>query len=94
MSVRRNARTPVNVGVHVRFRGVKWRVVALSGQDINLLGPDGGGQTVLAGHLFSDPGFTAIGPTCLKPPQSEGCSGPPSPWPAKRHCRAAARKRG
>ncbi|WP_440079422.1 hypothetical protein [Streptomyces sp. WAC8370] len=38
-----------------------WQVVALSGQDIRLVGPDGGGQAVLAGHLFADPGFTVIG---------------------------------
>ncbi|MDX3588936.1 DDE-type integrase/transposase/recombinase [Streptomyces europaeiscabiei] len=40
---------------------MKWQVVALSGQDIHLLGPDGGGQAVLAGRLFADPGFTVIG---------------------------------
>ncbi|KPH99464.1 Integrase catalytic region [Actinobacteria bacterium OK006] len=61
MSARRNARPAVRVGTHVRFRGVKWQVVALSGQDIHLLGPDGGGEAVLAGHLFADPGFTVIG---------------------------------
>jgi transposase InsO family protein len=61
VSVRRNARPAVKVGAHVRFRGVKWQVVALSGQDIHLVGPDGGGEVVLAGHLFADPGFTVIG---------------------------------
>ncbi|KUN01289.1 transposase [Streptomyces canus] len=61
MSARRTARPAVKVGAHVRFGGVKWQVVALSGQDIHLLGPDGGGQVVLAGHLFADPGFTVIG---------------------------------
>ncbi|MEU6347172.1 transposase, partial [Streptomyces sp. NPDC046977] len=40
---------------------MKWQVVALSGQSIHLIGPDGGGQAVLAGHLFADPGFTVIG---------------------------------
>ncbi|WP_437043996.1 Mu transposase C-terminal domain-containing protein [Streptomyces sp. enrichment culture] len=40
---------------------MKWQVVALSGQDIHLLGPDGGGEVVLAGHLFADPGFTVVG---------------------------------
>ncbi|MEU9376037.1 Mu transposase C-terminal domain-containing protein [Streptomyces sp. NPDC048255] len=40
---------------------MKWQVVALSGQDIRLVGPDGGGETVLAGYLFADPGFTVIG---------------------------------
>ncbi|MEU5092929.1 hypothetical protein [Streptomyces sp. NPDC021356] len=61
MSARRNARPAVKVGAHVRFRGVKWQVVALSGQDVHLLGPDGGGEVVLAGHLFADPGFAVIG---------------------------------
>lgn len=42
-------------------RDVAWRVVALSGQDIHLIGPDRGGQAVLAGHLFAGPGFTVIG---------------------------------
>ncbi len=61
MSARRNARPSVKVGARVKFRGVTWQVVALSGQDIRLVGPDGGGQAVLAGHLFADPGFTVIG---------------------------------
>lgn len=61
MTARRNARPAVNIGAHVRFRGVKWQVVALSGQDIHLVGPDCGGEAVLAGHLFADPGFTVIG---------------------------------
>ncbi|MGA4846716.1 hypothetical protein ACOBQB_10775 [Streptomyces sp. G5(2025)] len=51
----------MKVGAHVRFRDVKWQVVALSGQDIHLLGPDGGGEVVLAGHLFADPGFAIVG---------------------------------
>ncbi|MFD8025350.1 hypothetical protein ACFV6G_33670 [Streptomyces lavendulae] len=33
----------------------------MSGQDIRLVGPDGGGETVLAGYLFADPGFAVIG---------------------------------
>ncbi|MEV6750520.1 Mu transposase C-terminal domain-containing protein [Streptomyces sp. NPDC051080] len=49
------------VGAHVRFRGVKWQVVALSGQMVHLVGPDGGGEAVLAGYLFADPGFSVIG---------------------------------
>ncbi|MEU5743706.1 hypothetical protein ABZ784_37740 [Streptomyces tendae] len=61
MSTRRNARAAVKVGAHVRFRDVKWQVVALSGHDIHLLDPDGGGEVVLAGHLFADPGFTVVG---------------------------------
>ncbi|MET7665906.1 Mu transposase C-terminal domain-containing protein [Streptomyces sp. NPDC005463] len=61
MSARRDARPSVRVGAHVRFRGVKWQVVALSGQDVHLVGPDGGGGVVLAGHLFADPGFSVIG---------------------------------
>ncbi|MFG3206450.1 hypothetical protein [Streptomyces sp. NPDC048192] len=40
---------------------MKWQVVALSGQSIHLVGPDGGGVAVLAGHQFADPGFTVIG---------------------------------
>ncbi|MFD9724773.1 hypothetical protein [Streptomyces sp. NPDC059072] len=59
MSTKRNARPAVKVGAHVRFRGLKWQVVALSGQDIRLVGPDGG-ETVLAGYLCADPGFTVI----------------------------------
>ncbi|MFF2655420.1 hypothetical protein [Streptomyces sp. NPDC058045] len=61
MSARRPVRPAVRVGCHVRFRGVSWQVVALSGQDIRLVGPDGGGQSVLAGHLFADPDFRVIG---------------------------------
>lgn len=61
MSARRNARPAVKVGAHVRFRGVKWQVVALSGQTVHLIGPDGGGEAVLAGYLFADPGFSVIG---------------------------------
>lgn len=61
MTVRRNARPAVKVGAHVRFRGVKWQVAALSGQTVHLVGPDGGGEAVLAGYLFADPGFSIIG---------------------------------
>ncbi|WP_457493368.1 Mu transposase C-terminal domain-containing protein [Streptomyces sp. P5_D11] len=61
MIARRNARPAVKVGTQVRFRGVKWQVVALSGQTVHLVGPDGGGETVLAGYLFADPGFSVIG---------------------------------
>ncbi|MGW1563374.1 Mu transposase C-terminal domain-containing protein [Streptomyces sp. NPDC002144] len=61
MSARRNARPALTVGAHVRFGGVRWQVVALAGQDVGLVGPDGGGQVVLAGHLFADPGFSVIG---------------------------------
>ncbi|MET8479227.1 Mu transposase C-terminal domain-containing protein [Streptomyces clavifer] len=61
MTARRNARPSVTVGAQVRFRGVKWQVVALSGQTIHLVGPDGGGEAVLAGYLFADPGFSVIG---------------------------------
>ncbi|TWF92340.1 Mu transposase-like protein [Streptomyces brevispora] len=61
MTARHNARPLVKVGAQVRFRGVKWQVVALSGQVIHLVGPDGGGEAVLAGYLFADPGFSVIG---------------------------------
>lgn len=61
MTARRSARPSVKVGAQVRFRGVKWQVVALSGQVIHLVGPDGGGEAVLAGYLFADPGFSVIG---------------------------------
>ena len=64
MTARRNARPAVKVGAHIRFRGMKWQVVALSGQDIHLVGPDGGGEAVLAGDLFADTGFTVIGRRC------------------------------
>ncbi|MFD0432008.1 hypothetical protein ACFQ60_46915 [Streptomyces zhihengii] len=36
-------------------------MVALSGQTIHLVGPDSGGEAVLAGYLFADPGFSVIG---------------------------------
>ena len=61
MSAPRNARPALKAGAHVRFCGVRWQVVALAGQDVGLVGPDGGGQVVLAGHLFADPGFAVIG---------------------------------
>ncbi|WP_280905819.1 Mu transposase C-terminal domain-containing protein [Streptomyces sp. SAI-117] len=51
----------VKVGAQVRFQGVRWQVVALAGQEISLLGPDGAGQVVLAGHLFADAGFMVVG---------------------------------
>ncbi|MEU4730443.1 hypothetical protein [Streptomyces sp. NPDC023588] len=40
---------------------MKWQVVALSGQVIHLVGPDGGGEAVLAGYLRAGPGFSVIG---------------------------------
>ncbi|WP_234380861.1 hypothetical protein [Streptomyces sp. CMB-StM0423] len=40
---------------------MKWQVAALSGQTVHLVGPDGGGEAVLAGYLFADPGFSIIG---------------------------------
>nr|WP_260868114.1 Mu transposase C-terminal domain-containing protein [Streptomyces sp. SAJ15] len=40
---------------------MKWQVAALSGQTVHLVGPDGGGEAVLAGYLFADPGFSVIG---------------------------------
>ncbi|WP_435179138.1 hypothetical protein [Actinacidiphila sp. bgisy145] len=61
MSVQRHARPAAKVGTHVRLRGVQRQAVALSGQNIHLIGPDGGSQVVPAGHLFTDPGFTTIG---------------------------------
>ncbi|MFJ8664028.1 hypothetical protein [Streptomyces sp. NPDC093795] len=36
-------------------------MVALSGQVIRLVGPHGGGEAVLTGYLFADPGFIIIG---------------------------------
>ncbi|WP_435138085.1 hypothetical protein [Actinacidiphila sp. bgisy144] len=61
MSVQRHARPAVKVGTHIRLRSVQRQAAALSGQNIHLIGPDGGGQVVPAGHLFTDPGFTTIG---------------------------------
>ncbi|WEV23759.1 TnsA-like heteromeric transposase endonuclease subunit [Streptomyces sp. 71268] len=52
---------PWRVGTRVRFCGVTWQVVALSRQEIHLVSPNGGGQAVLAEHLFTDPDFTVIG---------------------------------
>ncbi len=59
--VRRGGRPVVAVGAHVRFRGVRWQVVALAGQGFHLAGEDGTDGVVLAGHLFADPGFAVLG---------------------------------
>ncbi|WP_335756052.1 hypothetical protein [Streptomyces alboflavus] len=40
---------------------MKWQVIALAGQEIRLLGAEGEGEVVLAGHLFADPGFAVVG---------------------------------
>ncbi|MEU7414842.1 hypothetical protein AB0B40_37065 [Streptomyces sp. NPDC042638] len=49
------------MGAHVRFRGVRWQVVALAGQRVHLADEDGGDETVLAGRLFADEGFAVLG---------------------------------
>uniref|UniRef100_UPI002F9157A0 Mu transposase C-terminal domain-containing protein n=1 Tax=Streptomyces sp. NBC_01592 TaxID=2975889 RepID=UPI002F9157A0 len=59
--VRRGGRPVVAVGAHVRFRGVRWQVVALAGQGFHLVGQDGTDEVVLSGHLFADPGFAVLG---------------------------------
>lgn len=84
MTARRNARPSVKVGAQVRFRGVKWQVVALSGQTIHLVGPDGGGEAVLAGYLFADPGFSVIGADVPQAAPQWGCSRPPPPRHVRR----------
>ncbi|MCT9010511.1 hypothetical protein [Streptomyces rhizosphaerihabitans] len=53
-------RPVVALGSHVRFRGARWQVVALSGQHLHLAGEDGGDQAVLAGFLFADPDFAIL----------------------------------
>ncbi|MFE9629235.1 hypothetical protein [Streptomyces sp. NPDC006527] len=65
--------------------GRRKQVVALSGQDIHILCPDGGGEAVLAGHLFADPGFSVIGADPPQAARSGGCSRPPPPQRARRH---------
>jgi hypothetical protein len=59
--VRHGGRPVVAVGADVRFRGVRWQVVALAGQVFHLAGEDGADEVVLAGHLFADPGFAVLG---------------------------------
>ncbi len=56
-----SGRPVVAVGAHVRFRGLRWQVVALAGQRVHLAGEDGGDETVLAGHLFADKSFAVLG---------------------------------
>ncbi|GHC73251.1 hypothetical protein GCM10010507_60550 [Streptomyces cinnamoneus] len=56
-----SGRPVVAVGAHVRFRGLRWQVVALAGQRVHLTGEEGSDETVLAGHLFADEGFAVLG---------------------------------
>ncbi|BET45103.1 DDE-type integrase/transposase/recombinase [Kitasatospora aureofaciens] len=56
-----SGRPVVAVGAHVRFRGVRWQVVALAGQRVHLASEDGGDEAVLAAHLFADEGFAVLG---------------------------------
>ncbi|MFD3456997.1 Mu transposase C-terminal domain-containing protein [Streptomyces sp. NPDC058691] len=60
-STARSSRPVVAVGAHVLFRGVRWQVVALSGQGFHLASENNSDEVVLAGHLFADPGFAVIG---------------------------------
>lgn len=62
MTARRNARPPVKIGAQVRFRGVKWQVVALSGQVIYLVGPDGGGEAGSPATCSPIPASASSGP--------------------------------
>ncbi|MFJ8469942.1 Mu transposase C-terminal domain-containing protein [Streptomyces swartbergensis] len=66
-SGRRSGRPVVAVGSHVRFRGLRWQVVALAGQCVHLAGQDGSDEAVLAGHLFADPGFALLGAEAQQP---------------------------
>ncbi|MFF4533771.1 transposase [Streptomyces sp. NPDC001407] len=64
---RRGGRPVVAVGAHIRFRGVRWQVVALAGQRFHLAGEDGADEVVLAGHLFADAGFAVLGAEAEQP---------------------------
>ncbi len=87
MTARRNARAAVAVEAHVRFRGVKWQVITLSGQTLHLVGLDGGGEAVLAGYPFADPASASSAPAYRRRPRSGGCLKPHlprrgrGPWP-------------
>ncbi|WP_331737782.1 transposase [Streptomyces sp. NBC_00019] len=59
--VRPGGRPVVAVGAYVRFRGLRWQVVALAGQQFHLTGEQGADEVVLAGHLFADPAFAVLG---------------------------------
>ncbi|WP_404871090.1 Mu transposase C-terminal domain-containing protein (plasmid) [Kitasatospora griseola] len=59
---RRGGRPVVGVGGHVDFRGVRWQVVALSGQRVHLAAEGEQDLVVLSGYLFADPTFALAGP--------------------------------
>ncbi|MDT7847774.1 transposase [Streptomyces justiciae] len=59
--MRPGGRPVVAVGAYVRFRGLRWQVVALAGQRFHLAGEQGADEVVLAGHLFADPAFAVLG---------------------------------
>ncbi|MDQ8708324.1 DDE-type integrase/transposase/recombinase [Streptomyces sp. LHD-70] len=40
---------------------MRWQVVALSGQQVHLVGEEGADEVLLAGYLFADPGFAVLG---------------------------------
>ncbi|GAB2766050.1 hypothetical protein [Streptomyces bullii] len=65
-------------------------MAALAGQDIHLIGRDGGGEAVPVGHLFADPDFAIVGADVPKRPLSGGCSRPPPPRHARRHWRGSS----
>ncbi|WP_343067219.1 hypothetical protein [Streptomyces rectiverticillatus] len=57
----------VAVEAYVRFREVRWQVVALAGQRFHLVGEDGPDEVVLAGHLFADADFAVLGMEAEQP---------------------------
>ncbi|GAB2885011.1 Mu transposase C-terminal domain-containing protein [Streptomyces mayteni] len=69
----RGRRLVVAIGAQVRFRGRRWQVIGLAGQQVHLAadGNDKSGEAgsegavsdevVLAGHLFADPDFQVVG---------------------------------
>ncbi|WP_445520847.1 hypothetical protein [Streptomyces sp. NEAU-174] len=73
-SSRQSGRPVVAVASHVRFRGLRWQVVALAGQCVHLAGEDGSDEAVLAGHLFTDPGFALLGAEAQQPQAVPGTS--------------------
>ncbi|MCC9312322.1 DDE-type integrase/transposase/recombinase [Kitasatospora sp. RB6PN24] len=58
---RQGGRPVVGIGGHVDFRGVRWQVVALSGQRVHLAAGGEQDTVVLAGYLFADPSFALAG---------------------------------
>ncbi|RPE28036.1 DDE-type integrase/transposase/recombinase [Kitasatospora cineracea] len=59
---RRGGRPVVGVGGYVDFRGVRWQVVGLSGQQVHLSADGEQDLVVLSNYLFAHPTFAVAGP--------------------------------